>query len=77
MVAPLVAVEALGGAARSPAGHDPDFDDSVVMPDDLDDEIDEWENNRFRLYGASYRLTWLDQSESDRIASTAFGVEVS
>jgi hypothetical protein len=32
-------------------GRKPDFDDSVVMPDDLDQEIDDWTHNRFRLYG--------------------------
>jgi hypothetical protein len=57
-------------------GREPNYDDSVVMPDDLDTEIDDWQNSRFRLYGDTYRLRWCDEVESKRLASTVFGVAV-
>jgi len=45
------------------------------VPDDLDEEIDHWTRNHFRLYGDTYRLDWLNEPESERIAATAFGIE--
>lgn len=76
MVAPLVAMEACSGAVGLPTGpREPDFEDFPVMPDALEEEIDDWTRNQFRLYGDTYRLEWHDGADSKRIASTTFGIE--
>jgi len=38
--------------------------DSWVLPVDLDGELDDWVQGVFRWIGETYRLTWLDDTET-------------
>lgn len=42
---------------ETPEGEDTD---TWILPDDLEDEVSDWDQGRFRLFGETYRLTWLD-----------------
>jgi hypothetical protein len=41
--------------------------DVWVMPDDLDEEIDRWEQCQFDLGGETFELVWLDDDASSRL----------
>ncbi|MCK9904214.1 hypothetical protein MXD63_29725 [Frankia sp. Cpl3] len=51
------------------------FTDSVVAPDDLPEELDDWDAGRFRFVGEIFTLHWLDENESRRLATEQFGVD--
>ena len=44
---------------ETPEGRDID---TCVLPDDLDDELDDWDHGQFRYLGEIYSLTWLDDA---------------
>jgi hypothetical protein len=44
---------------ETPEGRDID---TCVLPDDLDDELDDWDRGQFRYLGEVYALTWLDDA---------------
>lgn len=41
--------------------------DTWIRPDDLDDELNEWDQGRFRWIGGTYQLTWLDDGATQAI----------
>ncbi|EIV94348.1 hypothetical protein [Frankia sp. QA3] len=40
------------------------FTDTIVWPDDLSEELDDWDLGRFQLVDETYDLRWLDEDES-------------
>jgi hypothetical protein len=52
-----------------------EFTDTIVLPDDLPEEVDNWDLGRLSLFGETYALRWLDEGESRRLASDWFGME--
>jgi hypothetical protein len=53
------------------------FTDTIVMPDDLAEELDDWDRDRFQYLGKTYDLRWLDDSESRSLAIDQFGITTS
>ncbi len=51
------------------------FTDTFVAPDDLADELDDWDAGCFRFIGETYALQWLGDHDSRRLASEWFGLE--
>ncbi|WP_328989005.1 hypothetical protein OG394_22530 [Kribbella sp. NBC_01245] len=49
--------------------------DTIVSPEDLGAELDDWDANRFRLVGEQLVLRWLDADESARVALAEWGDE--
>lgn len=41
--------------------------DTWIYPDTLDKELDEWDRGQFRYLGVTYRLTWLEDAETDEM----------
>jgi len=54
-----------------------EFTDTIVLPDDLREELDDWDLGRLSFLGETYGLRWLDERESRRLASDRFGRETS
>jgi hypothetical protein len=50
------------------------FTDTIVWPDDLPEELDDWDLDRFRFVGETYDLRWLDEDESRSLAMEQFGM---
>ncbi len=50
------------------------FTDTIVLPDDLPKELDDWDLGRLRFVGEIYHLRWLDERESRRLAVEKFGM---
>ena len=44
---------------ETPEGKDTD---TWISPDDLEDELSDWDRGQFRFLGETYRLTWLDDT---------------
>jgi hypothetical protein len=44
---------------ETPEGEDTD---TWVWPDDLEDELSDWDRGQFRFLDETYRLTWLDDA---------------
>lgn len=47
--------------------------DTIVSPEDLDAELDDWDANRFMFVGEQLALRWLDADESARVALAEWG----
>ncbi len=50
------------------------FTDTIVLPDDLPEELDDWDLGRFQLVDETYDLRWLDENESRSLAMKQFGM---
>ena len=55
---------------ETPEGRDTD---TCVLPDDLDDELDDWDRGQFRYLGEIYGLTWLDDATTLTMRRTYVG----
>ncbi|WP_232425080.1 hypothetical protein [Pseudofrankia inefficax] len=55
-------------------GTDFPFTDTIVWPDDLPGELDDWDLGRFRLIDETYALRWLGEDESRSLATEQFGM---
>lgn len=44
---------------EAPVGRDTD---TYVLPDDLDEELNDWDRGQFGYMGETYQLTWLDDA---------------
>ena len=51
------------------------FTDDWVSPDELDDELYDWDQGRFLYIGETYQLTWLDDAETAVIRGD-FGIDL-
>lgn len=49
---------------ETPEGEDAD---TWILPDDLKDELFDWDQGRFQFLGQTYRLTWLDDTKTQEI----------
>lgn len=56
---------------ETPQGEDTD---TWILPDDLDDELTDWDKGQFRWIGETYRLTWLDD-DATRALRRALQIE--
>ncbi|NLG22915.1 MAG: hypothetical protein GX555_15965 [Actinomycetales bacterium] len=54
---------------------DGQIDDWIVSGEDLDAQVASWRDGLFRHDGATYRVEWQDDEESERVRAEVFGLD--